>query len=224
VFFSTLFSYNFQRITRHKKIAVSTPNAWVVENKKVAKCLLFISLIGAFVFVPIFEQPFALGWMVLLGIVSFGYSYRKLRDIPHLKIILIAASWGIACGIIPLEILGYSSVMPFLLSFGWIFLYILAITIPFDIRDLAIDEKSKKTLPQWLGVQSAKLVALICLLFSWVLLWSLIPLYVWIGFLVSFILAGLLIIKSNSSRKDFYYTFLVDGHIILQFLIVYFFH
>ncbi len=44
------------------------------------------------------------------------------------------------------------------------FLFIVSITIPFDIRDLNFDNKNLKTLPQVIGIQKSKVVGLFFLM------------------------------------------------------------
>mgnify|MGYP000548405160 CR=1 FL=1 len=222
IFFSTLFSYNFQRITRLKKIAKLSPDAWIVKNSFIAKIILVASGIGAISFVPIFEAPFTLMWLIILGVISLGYSYRNLRDLPYIKIVLIAVSWGITSAILPLVIAGNQPLSKFVISFGWIFFYIIAITIPFDIRDIGIDEDSKKTIPQWVGVKRAKIVAYLCLMVSFIFIAFSLSLLGAISLFISYIIAGFLIKNSSEKRNDLYFSFLIDGHIIFQFLMVYF--
>ena len=222
VFFCTLFSYNFQRVSRLKTIAKYSPNSWVVENSTIAKVLLFLSFIGAIVFVPIFEAPFSLIWLVILAVISVGYSYGKLRDLPYVKILLISTSWAIASGIIPAIVLENQPTFVFLTSFGWVFCYILAITIPFDIRDIGIDEERKKTIPQWVGTKNSKIIALVFLCLSAFCFGSLVEIPALIGYLVSCLVAGVLIIKSSSLKPDLFFSLGIDGHLIFLFFIVFF--
>ena len=136
---------------------------------------------------------------------------------------MIAASWGIACGIIPLIIADNQSISLHLFSFGWIFCYIMAITIPFDIRDLEIDEKKKKTIPQWVGIKNAKLISYLFLCIAIALIGANLSFMPFLIMTVSFITAGMLVYFSSPTNHDYYFSFFIDGHIILQFLLVYFF-
>lgn len=223
VFFSTLFSYNFQRVSRLKKIAEHSPNAWVVNNSSIAITFLFLSILGSLAFLPIFQHPFVFLWILILGIISFGYSYGKFRDLPYLKILLISASWAIACGIIPSVIANNEPLTDSLLTSFWIFFYILGITIPFDIRDIGIDEDSKKTIPQWVGIKQSKQISYISLFLAFVLF---LLLNGNIGgsivMFISMLIASFLVKKSEPYKNDLYFTLLIDGHIIFQFLLVYF--
>lgn len=223
VFFATLFSYNFQRLSRLQKLKENSPELWITTHSTEGKIILTLALLGALFFNPVFEKPFLLIPLALLGAVSFSYSYKKLRDIPMLKIFLIAASWGILCGLTPFFYSPFWGSVSWIQSFSWIFFYILAITIPFDIRDIHIDEADKNTLPQLLGVKKSKNLALIFLAVSFLCIFTFSSSSLSVFFLFSFILAGILILKSNPTNKPLYFALLVDGHIILQFLGVYFF-
>ena len=222
VFFSTLFSYNFQRISRLSALQELAPSLWINSHVRESKTILILSAFGALYFNPIVEHPFSLVPLSLLAIISFAYSYKKLRNIPFLKIFLIAGSWSVLCGLMPYHFSPSWQKLGFIQSFSWLFFYILAITIPFDIRDLPIDKSSTKTFPQLLGIRVSKWMALLFLLVSFICLATFVSLHTLSLFLVSFILAGVLIVSSSTTKKPLYFGLLVDGHIILQFLMVYF--
>ena len=92
---------------------------------------------------------------------SKDYTSFGLRTIPSLKLILIALIWSWVCVVTP-QLLFFSHVD---FSFSIIvFTFILAITIPFDIRDLNYDSENLKTLPQIVGSTVCVLIALSILL------------------------------------------------------------
>lgn len=222
VFFSTLVSYNIQRLFRLETIAVFNKNAWIVNHHKTAFVFSLIGLIGAAITLFQFISYDTLFWLIPSGIISLFYSLKSLRDIPYLKIFLISISWGIICGIIPIILQQEYTTNQILLNSLIIVCYITAITIPFDIRDLGLDEDTKRTIPQILGVKKSKLSSLIILgisilLFS--LLFSQLQLLIYV---FSSIISGGLIYYSNKSKPDIYYSFFIDGHIILQFLLLFF--
>jgi hypothetical protein len=80
----------------------------------------------------------------------------SLSDLPFLKAFLVAFTWTILCAGIP---------SGFAASFGLksiaVFSYFLGLSIPFDIRDLHFDAKSRRTFPQIFGVEKAKQLALL---------------------------------------------------------------
>ena len=101
--------------------------------------------------------------------------------------------------------------------------FIFAITIPFDIRDIAQDQKAAvSTLPGALGILRAKRIAL----FSLVLMMIFVSGNYWLGQYSSGILFALLlsalssayfIWKASPDKHDYYFTGLLDGTMIIQF-------
>ncbi|MBY0424525.1 MAG: UbiA family prenyltransferase, partial [Cytophagales bacterium] len=90
----------------------------------------------------------------------------RLRDLPYMKIFSIAFVWSASTILLPM------AKYPEYVAFGhWAgifverFVFVFAITIPFDIRDMEEDRKSGiKTIPLLLGVKHSLLVANACLL------------------------------------------------------------
>jgi 4-hydroxybenzoate polyprenyltransferase len=112
-----------------------------------------------------------------------------------------------------------------LLSGGLLFteraLFIFAITIPFDIRDIQIDETSKlKTLPQVIGIRKSQFLALLLLSISALLTIVLISTDVYdVELLTPYLLCtgitGLLISRASVDKDDYYYSGLLDGMMFL---------
>jgi hypothetical protein len=146
----------------------------------------------------------------LVGIMSLLYALPfikrriSLRDIPFLKIHLIAISWALVSVVFIWE----SANEPLLL-FLEKYLFVLAITIPFDIRDIGVDEPNKKTIPQLLGVNSARVLSVFVLICSWFIC----HLNSLSHFSVDFIYltAILLCFLSQPRRSDYFFSFLIDG-------------
>lgn len=78
----------------------------------------------------------------------FQKNLHLLRNIPGLKLFLIAFSWAGITVLFPL-IQNYMSIrITDWITFIQRFLFVLVITIPFDIRDINYDNNELKTLPQ----------------------------------------------------------------------------
>ena len=88
--------------------------------------------------------------------------FFSFRDVPLLKIFIIAFSWTYLTIIIPVIVHNISFDSNLILNIIVRFLFVLAITIPFDIRDLKFDKVI--TLPKYLGVKKSKILAYIILL------------------------------------------------------------
>jgi 4-hydroxybenzoate polyprenyltransferase len=152
---------------------------------------------------------------------------RRLRDLPYLKIFLIAFSWSW------ITVLG-----PVVLKeepFSWAILlmlieracFVFAITIPFDIRDLVLDQSAKvDTLPAYWGVSAAKRMAYGALFICFLAMVAngLIGCYstsVLIALLLSLGSTAWLIRATHPQRHDYFFTGLLDGTMILQGILVY---
>ena len=176
--------------------------------------LIFLSVISFFYGIPIFT----------LGDQKFG-----LRNIPGLKQFLITLVWTMSTALLPiLEALEQHSITISMrdttILIAKRFLFIAALTVPFDIRDLFQDKQSGlKTVPVVWGEKNAYLFCQV-LLFGYILL---LLLFRNNGFSPNFfaltitaILAGWLIFRSKWEKNEYYYFFLVDGVLILQYLVL----
>ena len=138
---------------------------------------------------------------------------KSLRDIPFIKIILIALSWAAVTVLIP----AYLNQV-FLVNAVWVlfilnFTYIFALVIPFDIRDLDFDEPDKKTIPQLLGIKTAKYTAIILLIICGVLSFGLLKEAIFL--LPVYTVSAATLFQVNVKRNEFFYAFGIDGLILL---------
>ena len=131
--------------------------------------LLLITLGLAIHIASTFISFFTLG---LSGIIGVLYSLKiksssvAIRDIPFLKIVLVVGVWTFVCCIFP----WFNS--PIKRNFSPAILlhvfYLFAIALAFDIRDIKIDSSKRKTIPQVIGVKSAKAVVITSLVFFFI--------------------------------------------------------
>lgn len=223
-FGATLFTYNIQRVIRIKEIKKQTTDRhrWLIDHVFFIKILSGLGLIAA-----VLIYFFVLGWdidfwfLAISAMVGVLYAFKVvskydgLRDIPYIKIFLIAAQWALVVVYWPyLRSEGSALTFPWDLCFS-VFFYILANTICFDIRDLVYDDQKKRTIPQVFGVKGAKAIALIFLVSSFVLLVDSSPniLHSWLLY-VSFLISVVLILLSQVRRHEMYFSGLIDGWII----------
>lgn len=178
--------------------------------------------------------------LVIPGLISFGYvlpflgigKKRKLRlrDLNWIKIFLIAVVWGYVTVILPiLEVRNviWSDVLIFMERAIFIFM----ITLPFDIRDLKVDQHNNvKTIPAVYGVAKTmqlvliSLVSLIILVGINYLMLPESPIYfAFHGLLLSLISTYIFIRISVDKTDDYYFTGLLDGTMWIQFLCVWLF-
>ena len=167
VFFSTILSYNFIRLYRFKSID-SWFSHWLKNNQKILIIISSISLLGI-LFTVIHISFNALLLLIPFSFFTLFYSLplfkQPLRTVPLLKIILIAISWAGITVLFPLINAGISVLNWAVLGvFIQRFLFVFAITIPFDIRDITYDNKSLKTMPQLFGIAKSKYIGFLMIL------------------------------------------------------------
>lgn len=221
ILFATLLSYNFQRIVRHRSESnvQSNRHKWVFRQKKslyalilfyfTACCILFFKLFNANDL--LYFSPLII--IALFYAVKFPNSKKALRDISFIKIVLISASWAGVSVLIPAFLNEALYVQQVWLLFLLNFLYIFSLVIPFDIRDLPYDEEEKNTIPQLIGIRNSKLLAnsilILCMSIAFVFnvgYISVIPVY---------IISMLAISQIKKNSKELYYSFVIDGLILL---------
>ena len=176
--------------------------------------------------------------LIFLALVSFGYGLPLfslgeqkfgLRNIPGLKPFLITLVWTMSTVLLPvLESqdlhLANISMHDTTILIAKRFLFVGALTIPFDIRDLFEDRSlNLKTIPVMLGEKGAYLFCQVMLIGYIILLF----LFRNNGFNHDFfalafttILTGWLIFKSNWEKNEYYYFFYMDGVLILQYVVL----
>jgi 4-hydroxybenzoate polyprenyltransferase len=176
--------------------------------------------------------------LIFLGVLSFAYGLPLfsvgdhkfgLRNIPGLKPFLITLVWTLSIVLLPiLEAQDANSInismRDSMILLAKRFLFIAALTIPFDIRDLFQDRKANlRTIPVVWGEKNAYLFCQILLGGYIVLLF----LFRNIGANIDFfaltlttILTGWLIFKSGWQKNEYYYFFYLDGVLILQYVLL----
>ena len=165
---------------------------------------------------------------VLIGlayVLPMPGSGKRLRDIDGIKVFLVAFVWAvITCAMPILEYVDFeiwTSDLSYSLLILERFLFLLAITLPFDIRDLEVDAfTGVETLSAKLGTAGVKIFAIVLTLccFLLVYLLSLAGIYSWFHLLtlgIGYLLVLLIILFLKKDRPDYYFSGLLDGTLIL---------
>ncbi|MES2874479.1 MAG: UbiA family prenyltransferase [Bacteroidota bacterium] len=239
LFFSTLALYNFSILLARPDKPENSEFIrvrWIFSHYRL---MITLTMIAVFGILPLFFflNTSSKILLVCLALVSVAYSLPiftihdknfGLRNIPGVKLFLIAAVWSLSCVLIPILELESSieaavSMNDSILLIAKRFLFIAAITVPFDIRDLFQDKRNElKTIPVILGEKKALLVCQGLLLIYLILL-LLFTKSVdgnFLGLMLTIILTGWLIFKSKWQRNEYYYFFYLDGTMIVQFLML----
>ncbi|MEN8123675.1 MAG: hypothetical protein ABFR32_00990 [Bacteroidota bacterium] len=226
VFFATIVSYNFIRSFKINEIDIFW-KIWVKGHKKSLIILNIISLI--FLIFYAFSVKFS-AFLVLLPftiatffyIVPFRAERINLRSVASLKLFLIAITWAGITVLFPLVQNGVVIESSVLIIFLQRFLIILALTIPFDIRDLQYDKEQLNTLPQLYGVINSKIIAGLALVFFLIIEFLQRPFDINSYDIVLLTTISLLfIIFSKENQNRYYTTFWVEAiPIFWYFLLV----
>lgn len=161
---------------------------------------------------------FPFGVLTLLYAVSFikikGSSY-SIRYLPGLKIFIIATVWAGVVVFFPLEVHKQS-----LWFFLELLLFVVVLTLPFDIRDVDFDKESVKTIPMVLGLQKTKLLGLVLSLVSVGVHYCTFTTQGLWEYVITTLVLLLLLWKSTSQQSKYYASFWVEGIPILWFLLM----
>jgi len=171
VLFSTIVSYNLIRFYNTSE----NKNWLAVFIKKNKKNLLGLTFVCICILI---YQSYFLNFKAIIALLPFGlltllyvipFPWQKsnsvaLRSVAFLKLFLIAISYAGVTVLFPLINYNIEVQNNEIITLIQRFLFIAAITIPFDIRDLNFDDKKLKTLPQVIGIQKSKVVGLFFLM------------------------------------------------------------
>lgn len=221
VFFTTLFTYNFQRFIRIKKGGNHLVKSWLTKNKIVVYILMICSGLMSLYFFLQFQITTQL-MISFIGGLSLLYPFG-LRKIPFSKIFIISIVWAISTLLLlALEnnIVLSNDIVLHLVSR---FLFVFAITIPFDIRDFSYDIEKIKTIPIFFGVKKAKIIAvfslIICSVFSiFQYTKNALNFENLLALILLYFVSSFLIVKSDRNKGEFYFSFWVESLSILCYL------
>ncbi len=225
IFFATLLTYNFQR-------RIGDLNA-LAKFYKAKTVLMIVSVIGMVLFAIHLTIVELIG-LCCAGALSLGYAYPfipfrgerySIRQVPYMKLWVIVLAWVMSTAMVPLiDIVDLNSGDDRLSTLFFILQqasFIVALTIPFDVRDLSTDLPLQKTLPMVLGVdrsikfaQQAMLAAFLFAFFNYLIGFFAFPqMLVQLGISV---LGYFVVARGKTPRNALYYSIVLDGMILLQ--------
>lgn len=229
IFFATLLIYNLQR-----RIGDLNSAGTFYKTKTI------LMILGALGMIPfaLHLTPVELAGLAIAGAISLGYAYPfisykgqrlSIRRIPYLKLWIIVLAWILSTTVVPLiDIVDLNSIddrlstIFFALQQG---AFIVALTIPFDVRDLEVDYPFQRTLPMVFGIdwsikfaQRAMIAAFIFAFFNY-----LIGFFAFPQMLVQLAISALgyfVVTRGKKHRSPVYYSIVLDGMILLQGVVV----
>ena len=156
------------------------------------------------------------GAIAVAALYPLPFILRKsgggLRSIPGLKLVVVAAVWAYVTAVIPSVHAGTFTIGVFFERFWWT----AALTLPFDVRDMMVDQGSIRTLPHMIGPRNTVWLANLMLWFSFFIQVQLfqIPLAYTLGL---YLLCSIIIVLANPKLGDLYYSLVIEG---LPFLLL----
>lgn len=237
IFFATIFEYNLHRlvtILRNPDALDDGKHAWVKKNTTAFYILVVASVTG-FLMAALVAKPMVLIVLFPIGLITLFYSLPvfknkktvfRLREIPGLKIVLISLVWSASTILLPIVQSGiHFSSTHVAAMLAERFLFVFAITLPFDIRDMQSDRGSGlKTIPLWIGEKNSLRLAVL-MLFLFMAITCIhyaatrqifaIPAFVLSGLSTLFFIAA----KKIKAVKHYHY-FVLDGTMLLQGVLV----
>ena len=229
VFFATITGYNFvkyygiakwhhRRLTRWLKVIQIFSFLCFLAMcyfmfQLPVKTLIIISVCGATTF--LYAIPFLPKKMYL-------DSNKNLRNISGLKVYVIAIVWAGVTVLLPLINNNHDLNDDVWITFIQRFLFVIALMLPFEIRDLQFDDLKLSTIAQKIGVKQTKISGMILLLVFFFLEFfkdEIRPYQIQLTLIISFI-TMLFIAFSRKNQDKYYSAFWVEGIPIIWMLLV----
>lgn len=237
IFFSTLFLYPLHRLIGLRltiPVAYSQAQKSVSKKPNIARASVIIGFLGT-LFYAFHLSVEVISFLMPLSLVAITYSlpliptpngWKRLRDIPGLKIYAISIVVTLTTSSIPLLIHKFDPRDILLLGIQR-FLFILAITIPFDVRDVRIDQKwALRTIPIILGSKKALLLSKILLIITPAITFyqffttDVLHLGVCFAIVLSHIWAIYIIEKFEKYNAPLFNAYLLEGIMVFQFAVI----
>lgn len=241
IFFATLFEYNLHRfitVITNKEALNSDKHKWVRENLNGFYLLVFASLVG-FISVAFLAKKEVLITLAPIAFITLFYSIPvfgnkknifRLREIPYLKIFLIAFVWASSTILLPViqsnTIFNKVHVLTMLVER---FFFVFAITIPFDIRDIEADKLAGlKTIPILFTEKTSNAIANLSLFIFFIISFFHYQLqnfwFIIVALSISTLTTYLFLNEKKFKKLTYYHYGILDGTMLLQGLLVLLFY
>lgn len=171
IFFGTFLAYNIHHIYalfQNKNYAFEGFSQWINQHKLFFCVLMGLSAIG-FCWASLFVNKNVQLALTCIAMISVLYSFPVfrfkdkrfgLRDLPFVKIFLIVLVWSVATVLLPALQLGLSVTPSVQLVFIERAIFLFALALLFDIRDLESDTRNRLvTIPRLIGKSNSFLLA-----------------------------------------------------------------
>lgn len=219
-FYATITGYNFVKYFGIAKWHHRSLASWLRVTQ--------VFSLGCFILMCYYALQLAEESLVLIAIfggITFLYAIpflpkkwyldaqQNLRDISGLKVYIIALVWSGVTVILPLvnNQVGFSEDV--IVTVIQIFIFVIALMLPFEIIDLRYDSLKLATIPQKIGVKRTKLLGLVLLLIFYLSEFfkdTIQTDYLIIQLIVCLVL-GIFILFANQNRRKYYTSFWLEA-------------
>lgn len=220
--FVTIIAYHFIRIFDTYYFALSNFSLFKIFTK-----FDFLLFLLGFLLFCIFIIESSLKEVVILlpamfltiwyavPIVRINGKLVSLRRLPQLKIFIIVLVWNTVTVLLPLH--NHFTDFNLLIEFVQRTFLLIALTIPFDIRDFETDPQDMSTLPQKMGILTAKKVGVLLLVGFFILIFFKTEYRseIIISELIVFVVSLGFITQVNNQKSIYYTAFWMEGIPIL---------
>ena len=234
VFGATLVQYNLHYLLKKAAVPNSERLSWSQRNRTIHVIFLFAGiLLILFSFFSFHLEHFVI--LTLLGCISVLYSFpflpfgkkKRIKDYGFLKIVTLALLWTLVTVWFPVNAWQTDPGL-FTLVFAKRFVFMLALCLLFDVRDIEIDSKEHiNTVAIVLGKKKSYMLSYVLLLVLVLLAFVQYFYLPQINFLIAIILSAIAtwvtIESTKKNNSDYIYLAGIDGMMLLQALLVYLF-
>ena len=225
IFAATFLAYNILKLRGLDFEENQSPfNLWMRRHKNSIYALMALAALAVLYTLSqiAIYQLIILSFTILISLIYIGIERFSLRAFWFFKTQLVAFVWALfILGIALANYWGTLNILAIFILFAAVFFFILALTIPFEIRDWHVDMLAPKlkTIPMIFGLKGTLILSLVHLILS-LLLFLLFSFQTIILFPL-FIYAGLKIYALNQDSPEWHYTTVIDGLIILIYPLLY---
>ncbi len=219
VFLGALTGYNF---VKYAKVAG-------LHHRSLTNSLKTIQILSAVCFALLGIIAFQLTITILLftagfGLATFLYAVpfvrnKNLRRLSGIKIFVVAFVWAGVTVVVPVVASEVSISGDLLLTFFQRILIVIALILPFEIRDVPYDAHNLKTVPHQVGVKTTKLIGQGVLMLS--LVFEFFKQNYQVAYIISLLIfcvvLGWLIVISKTEQSRYFASFWVEGLPILWY-------
>lgn len=229
VFYATITGYNFVKYFGVAKFHHRSLAGWL-KTIQIFSLLAFVAMC----YYALQLKTITLVYLSVFGIITFLYavpllpmryfrdSQKNLRQISGLKIYVIALVWAFTTVFLPLIELGIEINTDVVITTIQRFILVMALMLPFEIRDLIYDSIKLGTIPQRIGIKKTKIIGVSLLMLFFILEYfkDEIDSFSIISTLIITFVSLLFFIFSNKNQSKYYSAFWVESIPIFWLIIL----